>query len=97
MEIQGTRPGRGRTQNAGGQRRGDPRALSETVATIVEAVRVALERTPPELSADIHGQGHHHRRRRLELKNSTSACARRRLPSHCRGSSGLRALGRGRC
>jgi rod shape-determining protein MreB len=28
-------------------------ALSETVATIVEAVRVALERTPPELSADI--------------------------------------------
>ena len=32
-------------------------ALSETVATIVEAVRVALERTPPELSADIVDRG----------------------------------------
>jgi rod shape-determining protein MreB len=28
-------------------------ALSETVNVIVDAVRVALERTPPELSADI--------------------------------------------
>ena len=32
-------------------------ALSETVAPIVEAVRVALERTPPELSADIMDKG----------------------------------------
>ncbi len=32
-------------------------ALSETVATILEAVRVALERTPPELSADIMDKG----------------------------------------
>jgi rod shape-determining protein MreB and related proteins len=32
-------------------------ALSETVATIVEAARVALERTPPELSADIMDKG----------------------------------------
>src|SRR5256884_740544 len=32
-------------------------ALSETVATIVEAVRVALERTPPELSAAIMDKG----------------------------------------
>ena len=32
-------------------------ALSETVATIVETVRVALERTPPELSADIMDKG----------------------------------------
>jgi rod shape-determining protein MreB len=32
-------------------------ALSETVATIVDAVRVALERTPPELSADIMDKG----------------------------------------
>jgi rod shape-determining protein MreB len=32
-------------------------ALSETVSTIVEAVRVALERTPPELSADIMDKG----------------------------------------
>jgi len=32
-------------------------ALSECVATIINAVRVALERTPPELSADISDHG----------------------------------------
>jgi len=32
-------------------------ALSETVNAIVEAVRMALERTPPELSADIMDKG----------------------------------------
>jgi rod shape-determining protein MreB len=32
-------------------------ALSESVATIVETVRVCLERTPPELAADIIDQG----------------------------------------
>jgi rod shape-determining protein MreB len=32
-------------------------ALSETVGIIVDAVRVALERTPPELSADIMDKG----------------------------------------
>jgi len=32
-------------------------ALSETVNTIVDAVRTALERTPPELSADIIDKG----------------------------------------
>ena len=32
-------------------------ALSEPVSTIVEAVRMALERTPPELSADIMDKG----------------------------------------
>ena len=32
-------------------------ALSETVASIVEAVRVSLERTPPELAADIVDRG----------------------------------------
>jgi rod shape-determining protein MreB len=32
-------------------------ALSECVATIVNAIRVALERTPPELSADISDKG----------------------------------------
>jgi rod shape-determining protein MreB len=30
---------------------------SECVATIVNAIRVALERTPPELSADISDRG----------------------------------------
>ncbi|HZU27813.1 MAG TPA: rod shape-determining protein [Bryobacteraceae bacterium] len=32
-------------------------ALSEQVATIMNAIRVALERTPPELSADISDRG----------------------------------------
>jgi rod shape-determining protein MreB len=32
-------------------------ALAETVSSIVEAVRIALERTPPELSADIMDKG----------------------------------------
>jgi rod shape-determining protein MreB len=31
--------------------------LAEPVTTIVEAVRMALERTPPELSADIMDKG----------------------------------------
>ena len=32
-------------------------ALSESVAAVVSAIRVALERTPPELSADISDRG----------------------------------------
>ena len=32
-------------------------ALSECVTNIVSAIRVALERTPPELSADISDRG----------------------------------------
>lgn len=32
-------------------------ALSECVATIISTIRVALERTPPELSADISDRG----------------------------------------
>src|SRR6266478_4841011 len=32
-------------------------ALSECIATIINAIRVALERTPPELSADISDRG----------------------------------------
>ena len=32
-------------------------ALSESIATIINAIRVALERTPPELSADISDRG----------------------------------------
>jgi rod shape-determining protein MreB len=32
-------------------------ALNESVAAIVSAIRVALERTPPELSADISDRG----------------------------------------
>ena len=33
------------------------KALSECVNTILKAIRVALERTPPELSADIADRG----------------------------------------
>ena len=32
-------------------------ALQETFSTIVEAVKIALERTPPELAADIVDKG----------------------------------------
>jgi rod shape-determining protein MreB and related proteins len=32
-------------------------ALSESIATIINGIRVALERTPPELSADISDRG----------------------------------------
>ncbi len=32
-------------------------ALTETFGTIVEAVKIALERTPPELAADIVDKG----------------------------------------
>src|SRR6202162_2020708 len=32
-------------------------ALSECIATIIDGIRVALERTPPELSADISDRG----------------------------------------
>jgi rod shape-determining protein MreB len=32
-------------------------ALGESIATIMNAIRVALERTPPELSADISDRG----------------------------------------
>ena len=32
-------------------------SISECVATILNAIRVALERTPPELSADISDRG----------------------------------------
>lgn len=32
-------------------------SLSETIATIVEAIKIALERTPPELAADIVDKG----------------------------------------
>jgi len=32
-------------------------ALADTVTVLVEAVRMALERTPPELSADIMDKG----------------------------------------
>ena len=44
-------------------------ALSKCVSTIVSAIRVALERTPPELSADISDRGIVPRRRRCLTEN----------------------------
>jgi actin-like ATPase involved in cell morphogenesis len=36
---------------------GDLEALAEPIGNIVETVRITLERTPPELAADIIDQG----------------------------------------
>ena len=56
MEIKG-RHLRGSAQDDHHHGRRDPRCARETVNVIVDAVRVALERTPPELSADIVDRG----------------------------------------
>ena len=50
-------------------------ALAECVATIMNAIRVALERTPPELSADISDQRHRADRRRRADEESRSAAS----------------------
>ena len=57
MEIKGRNliEGVPRTVNIGDEEIRE--ALSECIATIVNAIRVALERTPPELSADISDRG----------------------------------------
>ena len=53
-------------------------ALAEPISLIVDAVRVALERTPPELSRGHRGPRHRPHRRRLACsRTSTSCCARR--------------------
>jgi rod shape-determining protein MreB len=54
---QGSRPGRRRAEDAARQLRRDPRGAAEPVNAIVDAVRWVLERTPPELSADIVDKG----------------------------------------
>ena len=59
-------------------------ALAEPVATIVEAVRMALERTPPELSADIMDRASCSPAAARCCATSTSGCATR--PA-CRSSS----------
>ena len=47
-------------------------AIEEPVAAIVDAVKVTLDKTPPELAADIMGSGIvHHRRRRAAPRTST--------------------------
>ena len=70
-------------------------ALAETVNVIVDAVRVALERTPPELSADIVDRGIVHHRRRLAAAQPRQAPARRDRPAGVeRGGSAV--VGRAR-
>ena len=54
---QGARPGRRRAQEHHHHDEEIRDALSEPVSVITEAVRMALERTPPELSADIMDRG----------------------------------------
>ena len=51
------------------------KALSEPVRAIVQAVHDALERIPPELSADIFDRGIILTGGGSLLKNSTTACA----------------------
>ena len=52
-------------------------ALAEPVNAIVEAVRSALERTPPELAADIVDKGIVLTGGGALLRTSTCSCARR--------------------
>ena len=66
-------------------------ALSEVVAAIVESVRVALERTPPELSADIMDKGIIITGGGSLLAESRPASSRRNRIAHLlrRGSAGV--------
>ena len=49
-------------------------AIEEPVAAIVDAVKVTLDKTPPELAADIMEKGHRaHRRRLAAASGSTPA------------------------
>ena len=70
-------------------------ALAETVNVIVDAVRVALERTPPELSADIVDRGHRADRRRRAAEEPRQAAARGNRPAAGDGR-GSAVVGRAR-
>ena len=63
-------------------------ALSECVATILNAIRVALERTPPELSRGHQRPRHRaHRRRRVDQESRQTHPRRDRLTGFHRGRS----------
>ena len=66
-------------------------ALGECIAVIMNAIRVALERTPPELSADISRPRHRAHRRRRADQESRQAHPRGNRPARLRGrrSAGL--------
>ena len=72
-------------------------ALNESVAAIVGAIRLALERTPPELSADISDRGLVLAGGGALLKKPRQADPRRNRPPgmHCRRSVVQRGPGHG--
>ena len=59
------------------------RALDEPVAQIIEAIKSTLDKTPPELAADIMDRGIVLAGGGALLRGSTSGCAtRRQMPVH---------------
>ena len=58
------------------------KSITEQIETIVETVRIALEQTPPELAADIVGQGYCAHRRRGAIEEPGSAAQGGDRPSH---------------
>jgi len=72
-------------------------ALGECIAVIMNAIRVALERTPPELSADISGPRHRAHRRRRAHQEPGQAHPRRDRAARFGGrrSAGLGGAGHG--
>ena len=60
-------------------------ALAEPISIIVNAVRVALERTPPELSRRHRGPRHRAHRRRQPAQEPRQAAARGDGPAGLRG------------
>ncbi len=69
------------------------RALDEPVSQIIDAIKSTLDKTPPELAADIMDRGHRPRRRRCAPPRARrapqardpDAGAPRREPAHLRG------------
>ena len=70
-------------------------ALGECIAVIMNAIRVALERTPPELSADIQRSRHRAHRRRRADQEPRQAHPRGNRPARLGGrrSAGLGGAG----
>ena len=70
-------------------------ALLEPISTIVDSVRITLERCPPELSADLVDRGSGPRRRRRAASWIRQAFERRdRFACPCGGRSAQRGRGR---
>ena len=66
------------------------RALDEPVTVIIDAMKSTLDKTPPELAADIMDRGSCSQEAARCCRRSTSACAtRRRCPSTSRRARSL--------